>query len=70
MIKILYKTIILISLSSCAFSKQFELRKIIDLNNPWSLSFMSKEEILVSEKEGSILLINIKNNSKKKLNII
>ncbi|MEK9680720.1 MAG: PQQ-dependent sugar dehydrogenase, partial [Pelagibacteraceae bacterium] len=67
MIKITYKLIILFFLSTFAFSQQLELKKIIDLNNPWSLSFISNKEIIVSEKDGSILLINIKNNSKTEI---
>ena len=38
---------------------------ITDLNNPWSLSFITDEDILITEKSGSLLKINLIN---KKIN--
>ena len=42
-----------------AFSYQIKLEKVIDLEKPWGSSFINKDTIVVTEKEGSIKLINI-----------
>ena len=43
-------------------AQEFKLEKIIDgLNNPWSLSFIDKENIVFTEKQGKLYLLNIKN---------
>ncbi len=47
-------------------SNEIKLEEIIkDLNNPWSLSFMTDENILVTEKSGGLFNINLTN---KKIN--
>jgi aldose sugar dehydrogenase len=47
-------------------SSELKLEEIIkDLNNPWSFSFITDENILVTEKSGSLLKINLTN---KKIN--
>ena len=43
----------------------FKLKKIVDLNNPWSFTFINEKEVLVSDKDGKIELINIKNGLKQ-----
>ena len=47
-------------------SNEPKLEEIIkDLNNPWSLSFMTDKDILVTEKSGNLLKINL---TSKKIN--
>jgi quinoprotein glucose dehydrogenase len=49
-------------------SNEFKLDEVIkDLSNPWSLSFMTDEDILVTEKSGNILKINLTNKKIDKL---
>ena len=36
-----------------------EIKKIIALNNPWSLTFVSDSEVMISDKEGEISIVNI-----------
>ena len=44
-------------------SNEPKLKEIVkNLKNPWSLSFMTDKEILVTEKSGNILKINLTNN--------
>ena len=44
-------------------SSEPKLEEIVkNLKNPWSLSFMTDKEILVTEKSGNILKINLTNN--------
>ncbi len=48
-------------------AEDFKLNQIISgLDKPWSLTFKNQNEILITEKSGQIVLINLKNNKKKK----
>jgi hypothetical protein len=43
-------------------SNEHKLEEIIkNLNNPWSLSFLTRDDILITEKSGSLLKINLIN---------
>jgi aldose sugar dehydrogenase len=49
-------------------SNEFKLDEVIkNLSNPWSLSFITDEDILVTEKSGNILKINLTNKKIDKL---
>ncbi len=54
-------------LTSLVEASEVKLRKIVSLDEPWGSSFVSNEELIITEKTGKIKLVNIKN---KKLNII
>ena len=43
------------------FSENFNFIKIIDLDEPWSFSFISKEELIITEKSGKIKIVNLNN---------
>ena len=43
----------------------FQIKQIVSLQNPWSFSFINNQEVIVSDKEGSIVLVNIGNQTKK-----
>ena len=61
-----FKIILVIFFISPASSNEvFKLKKITDLNNPWSFTFINEKEVLVSDKDGKIELINIKSGLKK-----
>ena len=48
--------------------KNFKLTKILeDLNSPWSLSFVSQNEVLITEKPGNIIYVNLENKKQKKV---
>tara|TARA_Y100001958_G_C21204891_1_gene531109 strand:- start:468 stop:1535 length:1068 start_codon:yes stop_codon:yes gene_type:complete len=52
--------IILIQISNLK-AKDFKLNQIISgLNSPWSLTFKNQNEILITEKSGQILLVDLK----------
>ncbi len=60
--------IILFLLSSNLTAKDFKLEKIFfDLETPWSLSFIDKNHLVITEKSGNIKFANIKD---KKISII
>ena len=45
----------------------FKLEKLTNLNDPWSLTFINKSKILISEKSGSLILYD--KMTKKKISI-
>ena len=60
--------VILTSNSLEAKTEDFKLTKILeDLNSPWSLSFVSQNEVLITEKPGNIIYVNIENKKQKKV---
>jgi len=65
MLKYIFIFLFLFNIS--AFSSSFKLEKIFDLNVPWSLTFITTDEVLISDKEGEIILANIKNKTQKKI---
>ena len=49
-------------------SNELKFEELIkDLKNPWSLSFITDENILITEKSGNLLKINLTNKKIKKL---
>ena len=51
---------------SYLYSSEIKLTKIFDgLNKPWSLSFVDENNILITEKTGNLLVVNIKNKTKR-----
>jgi len=51
-------------LNQSLFADNFKLEKLVDLNEPWSLTFINKNEILISEKSGTLILFNKKTQKK------
>ena len=50
-------------------AEDFKLEKVVKgLNKPWSLSFVNKNSILVTEKSGNIKFININEKSIQNIN--
>ena len=46
------------------YSSNFKFEKISDdLNKPWSLSFIDKENVIITEKTGKLLILNINDKS-------
>jgi len=46
-----------------SFAENLNFEKIVDLNDPWGSTFISNDELLITEKSGKIKLINL--NSKQ-----
>ena len=50
-------------------AEDFKLNQIISgLNSPWSLTFKNQNEILITEKSGQILFVNLKDKTIKNIN--
>ena len=51
--------ILIILFSSKSFSENFKYTKIVKLKNPWSATFINNNEIIITEKEGKIKIIDL-----------
>ena len=50
------------------YSSEIKFEKIFDdLNKPWSLSFIDNENVIISEKKGKLITLNLKNRNKKEI---
>ena len=68
MLRIFFSLIILFSNFNFANAEDFKLTKILEgLDSPWSLSFVSQNEVLITEKPGNIIYVNIENKKQKKI---
>ena len=66
--KIIFILILILIQTLNLKSEDFRLNQLISgLNSPWSLTFKNENEILITEKSGQILLVNLKNNKIKKI---
>ncbi len=65
--KIFLSLIIIFVFSTKSYSENFKFTKIVKLKNPWSASFINKNEMIITEKEGKIKIVNL--SSKEIINI-
>ena len=55
---------LLLFIYSNAHSSEFKLEKVYSgLNKPWSLSFIDKENIILTEKSGKLFALNLKSKN-------
>ena len=67
--KIIFFLIIILIQTLNLKAEDFKLDQIISgLNSPWSLSFKNQNEILITEKSGKILFVDLKNKTIKNIN--
>ena len=67
--KIIFFLFIILIQSSNLKAEDFKLNQIISgLNSPWSLTFKNQNEILITEKSGQILFVNLKDKIIKNIN--
>ena len=67
--KIIFFSIIILIQTLNLKAEDFKLDQIISgLNSPWSLSFKNQNEILITEKSGKILFVDLKNKTIKNIN--
>jgi glucose/arabinose dehydrogenase len=48
-------------------SSSLEAESFGEFNQPWAMTFLSDENLLITEKAGKLLLVNLKNGSKTKV---
>ena len=58
-----YSLILIFLFLSNAFSQDYKIKKITDLKLPWGSTFINDNEILITERNGKIKLININNQN-------
>ncbi len=57
--KFIFSVSLFLLLTNLSFAKNFDLKKIADLNDPWGSSFINNEELIITEKSGKIKIVNI-----------
>ena len=66
--KYFYTILFFLFLPFFAFASDYKLEKVIsNLNKPWGMSFIDDDNILVTQKSGDILKINLNTKSILKL---
>tara|TARA_A100001015_G_scaffold320781_1_gene448466 strand:+ start:298 stop:1359 length:1062 start_codon:yes stop_codon:yes gene_type:complete len=48
---------------SLIFAEDYNLKELISLKSPWGSTFINNEELIITEKGGSIKIVNVVNNS-------
>ena len=50
-------------------SREPKLEEVISgMDSPWSLSFISKNKIIISEKPGNLMIVNLEDKKIKRVN--
>ncbi len=65
--KIFLFTFIFLSFTSISFAENLKFKKIVSLNKPWGSSFISNDEIIITEKGGKIKIANILTSNQKEI---
>ena len=65
--KLLLKIVLGLFLTTNAYTENLKFTKIISLDKPWGSSFISDNEMIVTEKSGRIKIINIINGNVTKV---
>ncbi|MFL2801134.1 MAG: hypothetical protein ACJZ8K_06810, partial [Paracoccaceae bacterium] len=61
-------TIVVFSFSTPSVSQEFKFKKIgKSFSHPWGITVYSNNEVLITERGGSLFKVNIKNGSKIKI---
>ena len=45
--------------TSKSYSNNYTLTNIIELDEPWGSSFINKDELIITEKDGKIKIVNV-----------
>jgi quinoprotein glucose dehydrogenase len=51
--------VLLVLNQSLSFADNYKFEKIVNLDDPWGSSFINKDEIIITEKNGKIKIVNI-----------
>ena len=66
--KIFFIVFLFLNQNQNIFSQEFKLQEAINgLNSPWSLSFISNDRVIATEKSGNLMLIDFNINEIKKI---
>ena len=62
LIKIIFYFFLLFFSSTNIYATNFNLIEIVNLNTPWGMTFIDKDQLMISEKNGKIKLLKISTN--------
>ncbi len=48
---------------SLIFAENYNLKELVNLKSPWGSTFINNEELIITEKGGSIKIVNVVNNN-------
>ena len=48
---------------SFIFAENYNLKELVSLKSPWGSTFINNEELIITEKSGSIKIVNVVNNN-------
>ena len=65
--KFLVILVLLLLFGTNVYAKDLKFTKVIDLDKPWGSSFISDNEMIITEKSGKIKIINIENGKATKV---
>ena len=65
---VFFAFLLILFFNSNSYSQNFKILKIADLNTPWSMSFISKNELIITEKSGKLKILNLNQNKIKEIN--
>ena len=51
---IFFAFLLILFFNSNSYSQNFKILKIADLNTPWGMSFINKNELIITEKSGKL----------------
>ena len=58
-VKKIFLLILFLFFSTNGYSQNYSFKKITKLEEPWGSSFISDEELIITEKTGKIKIVNI-----------
>ena len=61
--KIFLLIFIFLHFHSVSLAENLKFKKIVSLDKPWGSSFISNDEIIITEKSGKIKIVNILNGN-------
>ena len=61
--KIFLYILIILNFTSVSLAENLKFKKIATLDKPWGSSFISNDEIIITEKSGKIKIVNILTNN-------
>ena len=66
--KFLLKIVFFLLVGTNVYAENLKFTKIVSLEKPWGSSFISNNEMIITEKSGKIKIINIENGNVVKVN--
>ena len=66
--KKIFIIILFCTIPEFTFAEKYNFKRIVNLESPWGSSFINESELIVTEKEGKIKIVNINSNKISEIN--